>query len=73
MQNKLTPEATKLNTLNHSSSGNSIFHTTATLAMAAMMAMGVNTPHRVGTALDFDQSEASNDPPIIEARIAKRG
>jgi hypothetical protein len=73
MQNKPTPDANRLKTFNHSSPGSSIFHTTLTLTMAKTMAMGVNTPHRVGTALDFDQSEASNDPPIIEARTAKRG
>jgi hypothetical protein len=60
MQNKLTPEATRLNTL-RGSSGNSTF------TKAKPIAMGVNTPQRVGTALDFDQTEASSDPPIVEA------
>jgi len=72
MQHKPNPAVTKLNSLNASSKDMS-FSSAMGIVIATYRMMGVSKPKIVGTALDLDPHEASSEPPVVEARIAKSG
>ncbi len=72
MQHKPNPVATRKNSLN-ASSGDMSFNSPMGAIIAEYRRMGVAMPAKAGMALDFDPSEASSDPPTIEAVSAQSG